>query len=264
MKRTTTSTARPAGTVSRTRGGGPTRWRRIGWVVTAALVVAGVVVLIAGTGGGASAPPPGLSASATPAQVLKLGPDTVVTRHRGEPVVGAEVLRAADVVRAEVISQFSRQGVALGPGFWDRPHQGVTPGRRLRELAVAAAVRDKARRVWAREAGLLADVGEAAFQRDLRAENQRRAEARAAGRPLPGVPSYDAYTYAQVRAAELDSELAKRFGDTLDLPESRLRAHYAELATAGGPGFEQARENVRRSLIRTEYERELDRRAALA
>ncbi|MGV9771665.1 hypothetical protein [Streptosporangium sp. NPDC003464] len=204
----------------------------------------------------------GLSASAVPAQVLGLTPREVVTEVAGEQVVGAEVLRAADVLRAEVIAEFTGAGVPAGPGFWDRPRAGATARDRLRERALAAAVRDKTRRIWAREAGLVAEVSEAAFQRALALENGRREAARRAGRPLPGVPEYDEYTYAQVSAAELDHALSERLAGELELSEERLRAHYGKLARPGAPSYADARDNVRRSLVSEEYARALDRRVA--
>ncbi|WP_327086904.1 hypothetical protein OIE66_31920 [Nonomuraea sp. NBC_01738] len=234
----------------------PGRWAAAG---AAVLVLAGVVLLIALTGRAGPDGPPPLTASAGVAEVLGLTPTQTVTTFRGEPVTGAEVLRAAAELRAEVISRY---GTRLGPGFWDRPRDGVTPRRQLREKAVGAAVLDKARRVWAREAGLIGDAGEQAFQRELREENARRAAAVAAGRPLPGVPEYDEFTYARVRAAELDSALGKLFAATLDLSEKRLRARYEQVATQGAPPYEQARAGVRQALIIEGYQKELRARAA--
>ncbi|WP_431900178.1 hypothetical protein [Nonomuraea sp. bgisy101] len=205
--------------------------------------------------------PPGLPASAGVSEVLGIRPADRVTLVEGEPVVGAEVLRAADTVRAEVISEFTRHGLALGPGFWERPHEGVTPRRALRERAVRAAVLDKVRRVWAREAGLLGDVSEEGFQRELAAENRRRAQAAREGRPLPGVPSYDQYTYAGVRAAELDSALSKIHAAGLDLSDRRLREQYGRMAGKDAPPFERARENVRRAVVVQEYLKALRARA---
>ncbi|MGW2152836.1 hypothetical protein [Nonomuraea sp. NPDC001699] len=236
--------------------------RRVLW---AALALAGVlvgvlVVGVARSGEEAEGGVPARAASADVAEVLGMRPGDTVVTFEGEPVSGAEVLRAAETVRAEVISEFAAQG--LGPGFWDRPRDGVTAARRLRDRAVRAAVLDKARRIWAREAGLLTDVGEQGFQRELAAENARRAAAARSGRPIPGVPSYDQYTYARVRAAELDSALAKLHAAALDLSERRLRAQYARTAGPGAPPFEQVRDNLRRQLVIDGYERALQARAA--
>ncbi|MEV4399349.1 hypothetical protein, partial [Nonomuraea sp. NPDC049607] len=82
------------------------------------------------------------------------------------------------------------------------------------------------------------------------------------GRPIPGVPSYDQYTYARVRAAELDAALAKLHAAALDLSERRLRAQYARTAGPGAPPFEQVRDNLRRQLVIDGYERALQARAA--
>jgi hypothetical protein len=79
---------------------------------------------------------------------------------------------------------------------------------------------------------------------------------------VPGVPSYDEYTYARVRAAELDSALSKLHASTLDLSERRLREQYARTAAPGAPPFERVRENVRRQLILQGYEQALQARAA--
>ncbi|GAA3470993.1 hypothetical protein GCM10018965_055460 [Nonomuraea roseola] len=230
--------------------------------IGAAVVTAAVVLGVALFHGGPSAEEPkGLAASAPVAEVLAVGPGDTVTTLEGEPVTGAEVLRAAESVRAEVISTFTRYGTPLGPGFWDRPHDGVTPRRQLRERAVGAAALDKARRVWAREAGLLADVSEQGFQRELAEENGKRAAAAAGGRPLPGVPSYDEHTYARVRAAELDSALSKIYAGGLDLSEARLREQYRIMAGQGAPPFEKARDNVRQALVLREYRTALGTRA---
>lgn len=232
-----------------------------GTVLAVALALTAVLALAGNPSGGTSpAGAAGADASAPAERVLGIRPADVVTTVAGEPVTGAEVLRAARALRAEVISEFT--GRDLGPGFWERVQDGVTPAARLRERAVDAAALDKARRTWAREAGLLADVSERGFQRELAAENRRRAEAARAGRPVPGVPSYDEYTYAQVRAAELDSALSKLYAHGLDLSERRLREQYARAAVPGAPPFEQARENVRRQIVLQEYERALRARAA--
>ncbi|MEU4330435.1 hypothetical protein [Nonomuraea dietziae] len=240
-----------------------TAFRRSGLVwIGAAVATAAVVLGVALFHGGPSAEEPkGLPASASVAEVLAVGSGDTVTTFEGEPVTGAEVLRAAESVRAEVISTFTRYGTPLGPGFWDRPHDGVTPRRRLRERAVGAAVLDKARRVWAREAGLLTDVSEQGFQRELAQENGERAAAAAGGRPLPGVPSYDEHTYARVRAAELDSALSKIYAGGLDLSEARLREQYRIMAGQGAPPFEKARDNVRQALVLREYRTALGTRA---
>ncbi|GAA2399489.1 hypothetical protein GCM10010404_66610 [Nonomuraea africana] len=230
----------------------------IGAVTVTALLVLGVVLL---AGGPPAGEPEGLSAAAPVAEVLAVRPGDTVTTLDGEPVTGAEVLRAAETVRASVISTFTGYGTPLGPGFWDRPHTAGTPRQRLRREAVGVAVLDKARRLWAREAGLLADVSEQGFQRELAQENRKRAEAAAAGRPLPGVPSYDQYTYARVRAAELDSALSKIHAAGLDLSDARLREHYEVMAGENPPPFEQARDNVRQALVIREYERALRSRA---
>ncbi|NUP82963.1 MAG: hypothetical protein HOV96_36040 [Nonomuraea sp.] len=249
----TTTTGRPRSS----RTGRRRSWRRpVAWAALAALAVVVVLALLR-----PSAPAPGgRTAAAGVADVLGTRPQDTVVTFEGEPVTGAEVLRAAQAVRAEVISEFAGQG--LGPGFWERAVNGVTPGQRLRERAVRAAVLDKARRVWAREAGLLADVSERGFQRELAAENERRAQAARARRPIPGVPSYDEYTYAQVRAAELDSALSKLHASRLDLSEPRLREQYARTAGPGAPPFDQVRENVRRLLILEGYEQALQARAS--
>lgn len=216
----------------------------------------GVVVLtvVALVLGGCGLAPAGLSASAPVAQVLGITLDQTVTTLRGEPIVGAAVLRAAATVRGEVISAY---GEPLGPGFWDRGRDGTTPRQALREKAVGAAVLEMARRMWAREAGLITDVTEQAFHHELATENARRARAAAAGGPLPGVPSYDEYTYAQVRGAELDSALSKLYASKLDLSERRLREQYKVMAGPDAPPFDQARDNVRQALIIQGYQKAL-------
>ncbi|MFI6319665.1 hypothetical protein ACIBG8_19180 [Nonomuraea sp. NPDC050556] len=197
--------------------------------------------------------------SAPVAQVLGITPDQTVTTLHGEPIVGAAVLRAAETLRGEVISTY---GTQLGPGFWDRPRDGTNPRQALREKAVGAAVLEMARRMWAREAGLITDVTEQAFQQELSTQNARRSQAAAAGRPLPGVPSYDQYTYAQVRGAELDSALSKLYASKLDLSERRLREQYKLMAGQDAPPYDQARDNVRQALIIQEYQKALRARAS--
>ncbi|MER6949229.1 hypothetical protein ABT294_34945 [Nonomuraea sp. NPDC000554] len=241
-------------------GQGPGRtWRNAAWaagVLALAALVVGLTTVGRQPEGGASA---GRSAFASVADVLGIAPGDTVTTFEGEPVTGAEVIRAAQTVRADVISEFT--GQELGPGFWERPRGEVTPAQRLRDEAVRTAVLDKARRVWARYAGLITDVSEQGFQRELAAENQRRAQAARSGHPVPGVPAYDEYTFAQVRAAELDSALSKLYAGKLDLSERRLREQYARTAGPEAPPFEQVRENLRRQLVIQGYEQALRTRA---
>ncbi|MFI6500930.1 SurA N-terminal domain-containing protein [Nonomuraea typhae] len=171
----------------------------------------------------------------------------VVATVNGAPIVQAELERAMNTARA---------GVAAANG-------GAIPADRLRAEGLALAVREKVLRLWAREEGLIEDVGEAAFAAALAAENRRREQARASGRPLPGVPSYDVYTFAGLRAAELRKALA----DRLDLPADRVRAHYAELverASGEAPSFAAAEQRVRLSLAEREITLELDRRVKAA
>ncbi len=171
----------------------------------------------------------------------------VVATVNGAPIVRAELERAMNTARA---------GVAAANG-------GAIPADRLRAEGLALAVREKVLRLWAREEGLIEDVGEAAFAADLAAENRRREQARASGRPLPGVPSYDVHTFAGLRAAELRKALA----DRLDLPAERVRAHYAELverASGETPSFAAAEQRVRLSLAEREITLELDRRVRAA
>lgn len=140
---------------------------------------------------------------------------------------------------------------------------GRIPPDQLRARGLALAVQDKVLRLWAREAGVLADVSEAAFSAALAAENRRREQARASGRPLPGVPSYDQYTYASLRAAELKKALA----DRLKLPEKQVRAHYRELVkgmTGEVPSYAEAEQRVRLSLADREFTLELARRVKSA
>ncbi|MEV0582349.1 hypothetical protein [Nonomuraea sp. NPDC050310] len=173
-------------------------------------------------------------------------PPGVVATVDGHPVVQAELDRALTGARAEVAAA----------------HAGRIPADRLREAGMAAAVREKVLRLWAHEAGLLADPGEQAFQAALAAENERRARARAAGRPLPGVPSYDQHTYARIQAAELRNALESR----IVLDETALSSHYRELTASvtAPPTYEEARERVRLSLARREFERALADRVAKA
>lgn len=171
----------------------------------------------------------------------------VVASVNGSPIVQGELDRAMGAARAEVAAA----------------NGGQVPEDRLRAAGLARAVREKVLWLWAHEAGLLADVSEAGFQAALAAENRRRADARAAGRPLPGVPSYDAYTYAGLRAAELRKALA----DRVTLPDAQLKDHYKRL-TAGlsgkVPAFAEAKERVRLSLAGERVAAELAARVARA
>ncbi|MFI6901050.1 hypothetical protein ACIBKY_07310 [Nonomuraea sp. NPDC050394] len=173
--------------------------------------------------------------------------EEVVVLVDGEPVVRAELERGMNTARA---------GVAAANG-------GAVPPDRLRAEGLALAVQDKVLRLWAREEGLLADVSEAGFAAALAAENRRREQARASGRPLPGVPSYDEYTFAGLRAAELRKALA----DRLDLPRERVHAHYDELVkdlTGEPPTFAESEQRVRLSLAGREVTKELAKRLQTA
>lgn len=188
-----------------------------------------------------------LAGCASASTVPSADPAAVVATVNGSPVVQAELERAMGTARAEVAAA----------------NGGRVAADRLRAAGLALAVQEKVLWLWAQEAGLLADVSEAGFQAALARENARREQARVAGRPLPGVPSYDEYTYAGLRAAELRKALA----DRVQVPEGRLLAHYKQL-TAGlsgkVPTFEEAKQRVRLSLADQQVAAELAARVKRA
>ncbi|MGW1991805.1 hypothetical protein [Embleya sp. NPDC001921] len=264
----------PRGTGSRADDVGRRRRRVLGRpaVLAASIAVVGVGVLVALLG------PSPVSGRATPDHNSvptrgSASPSAVVDRAAvvatvdEVPLTAAELRRAAARLRAEVVAELPIAGARAD--YWRTPVAGRTPHEALLERSLRAAVVEAVLRRWARQAGVSTDPSEAGFRSRLDAENARRAAARAQGRPMPGVPSYDEDGFARNEAAELSAALRESLADGVDLSESRLRDRYAELLaaaspSAGAPPFDQARERLRLDLLSAAFDRELARRAAAA
>ncbi|MFI6977666.1 hypothetical protein ACIBSV_03645 [Embleya sp. NPDC050154] len=264
----------PRGTGSRTSDVRRRRRRGLGRpaVIAASLAVAVVGILVALLGpspasGRATpdrnpAPAPG---SALPAAVVDRA--VVVATVDEVRLTAGELRRAVVRLRAEVVAEFPIAGARAD--YWHTPIVGRTPHEVLRERSLRAAVGEAVLRRWARQAGVSTDPSEAGFRARLDAENARRAAARAQGRPMPGVPSYDEDGFARNEVAELSASLRESLAGQVDLSESRLRERYAELLaaaspSAGAPAFDQARDRLRLDLLSAAFDRELARRVAAA
>jgi hypothetical protein len=219
------------------------------------------------TSGSAPTAPPGVGTNTPPAPPAPVDRDTTVALVDGSPLTAGQLRRAAQRLRAEIVAELP---AAAGPhaGYWTTPVAGGTPHDVLLDRAVRAAVSEQVLRWWAREAGLSTDATESAFRTRLDAENARRAAAANAGRPEPGVPRYDEDGFARTEQAELAGALRDSLTARVDLSEARLRARHAELIAAAGPAtappFEQVRDQVRRDILTTEFDRELRTRVAAA
>ncbi|MEU0937694.1 hypothetical protein [Embleya sp. NPDC005971] len=182
------------------------------------------------------------------------------------PLTASELRRAAVRLRAEVLAESPITGTRVD--YWRTPIAGRTPHEVPTERALRAASTDSVLRHWAQQAGVSADPTEAGFRARFDAENARRAAARSAGQPVPGVPGYDEDGFARNETAELSRALRESPSVGQAEPaESRLRDRGAEPARAAGPSarvppFEQARDRIRLDLLATAFDGESARRVA--
>ncbi|MFI6586284.1 hypothetical protein [Embleya sp. NPDC050493] len=251
---------------------GPARRRRrraLGWAaaLTVAITVVGVSPALLGPSSASGRATPA-SDGAPPSRAAAVAPTAVVATVDEVPITAGQLRRAAVRLRAEVVAEYPMTGARAD--YWRTAIAGRTPHEVLTERALRAAATESVLRRRAQQAGVLADPTETGFQARLDAENERRAAARAAGHPVPGVPRYDEDGFARNESAELSRALSRLPAATPeDVSESRLRDRYAELAGAAGPSatvppFEQARDRIRLDLLSAAFDRELARRVAAA
>ncbi|WP_406300670.1 hypothetical protein [Embleya sp. NBC_00888] len=240
-------------------------------VLAASLVVAAVGILVALLGpspaSGRATPDRTPAPAPSPASPTAVDRAAVVATVDEVPLTAGELRRSAVRLRAEVVAEFPIAGARAD--YWRTPIAGRTPHVVLWERSLRAAVGEAVLRRWARQTGVSTDPSEAGFRARLDAENARRAAARAQGRPMPGVPSYDEDGFARNEVAELSASLRESLAGQVDLSESRLRERYAELLaavppSAEAPPFDQARERLRLDLLSAAFDRELARRVAAA
>ncbi|MDR2675699.1 MAG: hypothetical protein LBC18_12795 [Opitutaceae bacterium] len=102
---------------------------------------------------------------------------------------------------------------ALPPECWDKPLAdagGMSAAEALKQAALDEALAAKARLVLYYEYNLIADPGWDAFQKELTAENERRARAAALGRPIYGPVRFTPLSYWLHRETQLSPRLAHR------------------------------------------------------
>lgn len=152
-------------------------------------------------------------------------------RLAGEPVAEAEWDLFLEPERAAVFAWFrKRYGAEDSPDFWDRDFNGDKPGEMLRARARKNLVRIKIEQKLARREGLIADIGWDAFERDLSAENRRRAEALAKGAVIYGPTVLDARSYYLYRQSNLIIRLKESLARKgLEPGEAALRSAYDSL-----------------------------------
>jgi hypothetical protein len=153
--------------------------------------------------------------------------DTVVAEVDGEAVRLDEFALVMLQERAEIYNDFrAKYGAEDGTAFWDSRFGDEVPLDKLERDALQRIVEIKVEQRMAREHGLLADAGFAAFREELAAENERRRQTVEAGGIIYGPKRYEAGAYYEIRQARLREELKRAMADQLKPDEEEVRHYY--------------------------------------
>lgn len=168
-----------------------------------------------------------LAAAGTPASDMSEGAEQVAAVN-GEPVSVRLFERRMVRHRAAAYSYFRRAHDAEDcSGFWTTSFGGEVPLEWLKRRALDDCVRIKVEQILARDHGVVAEIGYAAFLDALACENERRSEALAAGQPIYGPQHYGEDEYFTYLHSNMVIELKRRLSRTQLKPsEHALRRHY--------------------------------------
>ncbi|CAM5583475.1 peptidyl-prolyl cis-trans isomerase [Streptomyces aurantiogriseus] len=159
----------------------------------------------------------------------RTGEDEVASLD-GHPVTRDELLfhmrRLAPTVQNELRNKYHLRGAI----DWNAKAGDKTALQRLETEALDEIWRDKTTLVLAKEQGLIDSVAHTDFLAEMAEENESRAKAIAAGRPVYGVAQFSPEEYYTHRLTELTTSLKKRLsanaGDPLRVTDAEVRREF--------------------------------------
>lgn len=157
--------------------------------------------------------------------------DTCIAKVNGEPIQKREFLRQLKLERANTFEYFGQKYNASPSGeFWNKNFNGEVPVEYARGKALEECVSVKVRQVLAREYGLIDDIRNEAFLKELALENKRRKAAVKNSLPVYGPVQYNENGYfTQVLSNLIIKTKDKLLEGELKPTEAELRDHYEKV-----------------------------------
>jgi parvulin-like peptidyl-prolyl isomerase len=154
--------------------------------------------------------------------------DPVVATVTNEPITVQEFKRAMRWKRAETALYFqTKYGAQDESKLWTSSYGGESPLQVLKAKALDAAVSVKIQQLLAKQKGIIQDVSYAAFEKDLKLENERRAKALTNKQAIYGPVQFEADAYFDYQFANLVTKLKEKLqGNEIQASDQQLQAHY--------------------------------------
>ncbi|WP_438449200.1 peptidyl-prolyl cis-trans isomerase [Gorillibacterium sp. sgz5001074] len=151
----------------------------------------------------------------------------------GEKVDAKEVQLLANAQRAKVYTYFmQRYGLEDSLDFWQTEVGGEKPIQKLKGLTLERLKEIKVQQLWARQEGLIEDIGYESFLQRLHDENESRKKALQEHRVIYGPQQYNADTYYEYVFSNLIIQLKQRLADSAYKPdEEQIHRYYEENKT---------------------------------
>lgn len=122
--------------------------------------------------------------------------NVIVLHVNDEPVTLSELEFWISLSKAEVSGYFFREyGVQQTADFWEKSYGPETPSEMLKELAIKRLVECKVQQLFAKELGLIGNIGFDELMSELQAFNEDRKRRHANGEPVYGPVQFTSRTY---------------------------------------------------------------------
>lgn len=130
----------------------------------------------------------------------------------GNPISLKEIRMRSGAKQAEVVNYFNEKYKAeYDKNFWHKSFGGEIPIEVLRKRCLKDAVRDNVQLIYAKDQGMVKDIGYDAFLHVLKSENERRKKAVEKKEPVYGPIAYDEAGYYVIWLSNLVEEKVKLY-----------------------------------------------------
>jgi|GEM_PF-2165336 len=147
----------------------------------------------------------------------------------GEEVASAEFRLIADAQRAKVHDYFKQShGVDDGPRFWQTEVGGESPVLKLKTLTMERLIDIKVQQQWAKEEGLVEDIGYRRFLELWAEDTKSREQAVRKKQTIYGPQKYDEMGYYVYVFSNMVESLKRHLADTIYKPTERQIERYYE------------------------------------
>ncbi|TNJ63355.1 peptidyl-prolyl cis-trans isomerase [Paenibacillus hemerocallicola] len=155
------------------------------------------------------------------------GERAVVAMIDGEPVTVAEFRLIMTARRAEIYRYF-QQSYNAGDSsqFWTSSYGGEVPLQKLKMAAINESATIKVQQLWAKQEGVVQEIGYPAFLRRWEEENASRAKAASRNLIVYGPTRYEKLPYYDIVFGNLAAELKKKLVPSIAPSDRELHDYY--------------------------------------